>query len=142
MAANSLAFSDLIFTNNNFDNSQAAPIQNNYHQGILDGFDELWEATEESLPSVKQSETLLLEQKYSEELLYLMDEIKMLRFENIELKQELAEFYNNAQSHSIICSDYSNLIDLNRVLTKQLNQVINIKEKQKSQLDALKRILG
>jgi hypothetical protein len=71
-----------------------------------------------------------------------MDEIKMLRFENIELKQELAEFYNNAQSHSIICSDYSNLIDLNRVLTKQLNQVINIKEKQKSQLDALKRILG
>ena len=41
-----------------------------------------------------------------------------------------------------IAQDYSHLMDLNRLLTKQLNSLMVSREKEKHQLSALKELLS
>ena len=120
-----------------------APLQTTLE---LEGFDGLWQATELSLPSydkfAAENVEILPIQDLTEQLLYLTDEVNMLRCENLDLKQEIAELLKNAQIYDKLASDYGYIVELNRTLTKQLNKIMIQYEKEKAQIDALRALLA
>jgi hypothetical protein len=111
---------------------------------LLQGFDELWQATELSLPSYQDLSDLAEKDKkdYSEQILFLTDENNLLRNENFALKQEMVDLIQKNRIYEKIAQDYSHLMDLNRLLTKQLNSLMVSREKEKHQLSALKELLS
>ena len=118
--------------------------QENYLIPLLQGFDELWQATELSLPSYQDLSDLAEKDKkdYSEQILFLTDENNLLRNENFALKQEMVDLIQKNRIYEKIAQDYSHLMDLNRLLTKQLNSLMVSREKEKHQLSALKELLS
>ncbi len=111
-------------------------------QGTLEGFDELWQATEASLPQGYKTplEKLIDDQK--EQILYLNDVSNLLRAENFELRQEMAEMKRKFEIYEKISEDYAGVLHLNRALTKQLNTLMAQRQKEQSQLEALRNLLG
>jgi len=118
--------------------------QENYSIPLLQGFDELWQATESSLPSYQDLSDLVQKDKkdYTEQILFLTDENNLLRNENFALKQEMVDLIQKNRIYEKITQDYSHLMDLNRILTKQLNSLMVSREKEKRQLSALKELLS
>lgn len=111
---------------------------------LLQGFDELWQATELSLPSYQDLSDLAQKDKenYSEQILFLTDENNLLRNENFALRQEMVDLIQKNRIYEKIAQDYSHLMDLNRLLTKQLNSLMVSREKEKRQLSVLKELLS
>lgn len=114
------------------------------HTLDLEGFDELWQATEATLPFFvshqSNSEKLIIDQQ--DQLNFLAEEVTVLRNENFELKQELAELIKANQVIESLNADYAHLIELNRTLTKQLNVLMMQREKEKAQIQSLKDLLN
>ncbi len=107
-----------------------------------DGFEDLWNATSATMPSLAPQHTadfLISEQK--EEILCLKDELDFIRNQNIRLKEEMIEFIKKIEFYEKIAEDYTSLLELNRCLTKQLNSVMDSYKKNFSQLEAIKDIL-
>lgn len=136
-----------------FNNSNLAYNSNGYYEEEahlqttlqLEGFDGLWQATELSLPSYEtfaaQNADVLPINDLAEQLLYLTDEVNILRRENLDLREEMADLLKNSQVYDKLAEDYGYIIQLNRTLTKQLNQVMTQREKEKSQIKALRALL-
>ncbi|MDX1921157.1 MAG: hypothetical protein SFU25_10550, partial [Candidatus Caenarcaniphilales bacterium] len=114
------------------------------HTLDLEGFEGLWQATESTLPFFtsyqSNNDKLIAEQQ--EQLHFMAQEINALKSENFELKQEMADLIRSNQAIESLQADYSYLIELNRTLTKQLNSLMQQREKEKSRIQALRELLG
>lgn len=111
-------------------------------QTTLDGFEELWQATEDSLPTGFKTPLERLVEDQREEIFFLTDELNILKKANFELRQEMAEMQAKAEIYEKICRDYVGVIELNRALTKQLNTIMSQRSKEQSQIQAMKTLLG
>lgn len=111
----------------------------NYSYNFLDGFESLWEADEQSLPKVLAVNPT---NDLNEELDFIREEVNILRNENFALRLEMAEMARKSKSYEKLVEDYHSIIELNRNLTKQLNQVISLREKECRQIQAVRELLA
>ena len=116
--------------------------KSSFLQPNLDGFDELWEATEDSLPKNYRSPLERLLDQQEEQILYLNDAVELLKQENFSLREEMVQIQAVFQAQQKVTLDYANILELNRSLTKQLNSLMSIREREKKQIQALKALLA
>jgi len=108
-----------------------------------DDFEELWKVTDSKVATQSAAATSLeaLLEKQTEEILCLSDELKIIRQENMRLREEMSKLHSKADICERVLGDYTSLLDLNRCLTKKLNEFMRLREKDASQLRAMKNLL-
>lgn len=113
-----------------------------HQQTTLEGFDQLWQATEDSLPANYKTTFEKLEDQKEEQILYLNDALDLIQKENFRLREEMAEMQSKLEVYKKVSEDYVSVLELNRALTKQLNSVMALREKEQNQIQALKTLLA
>jgi hypothetical protein len=131
-----------LFSANNAQIAEEFFVEEAHLQTTLDGFEQLWQITEAALPTDYKTPLEKLIEDQKEEILYLSDVVATMQQENFQLRQEMALISQKTEYYETICSDYSGIVDLNRALTKQLNQLMSSRDKQQHQLQALKTLLA
>ncbi len=113
-----------------------------HQQTTLEGFEQLWQATEDSLPANYKTPFERLKDQHEEQILYLDDALSLLQKENFQLREEMAEMQSKLEIYKKVSEDYVSILELNRALTKQLNSVMGLREKEQNQIKALKVLLA